>query len=384
MANLYRVWERTKRGKVGEELAALQLGSNPKEMLEGGFGKVELVRAPLTASQWKQKEQQLRQTIKNTPIHYIMPREAPPEIDKYTYGFIGKDGEVYVIKTRAKAAGETAEECAAHELAHKVLKRPKDGPQDLGRNAIFWSEIEARVLTRKVMGRPSDHAFIKEIGLYFVDQIDKHSKVQIEDGLQAMSAIINSKGFHDEMPKQWRQDFIRTERRIREKFLGGTSRQGGEPMARKKLTVHRKGYTNKEGEHVAPATYVIEDRGKPGRTPESDQWYNPKVEMDWHKDSPIEERRQKALKAHKGSLLATARALQALANVTTDKETQQEAHKDATFFFQAHLYKQNSRQRYHHESMTPRHQRNQGRTPRVIHSDGRETRFPRRRRGRRL
>jgi len=40
--------------------------------------------------------------------------------------------------------------------------------------------------------------------------------------------------------------------------------------------------------------------------------------MHWHKDQPTKTRRANALKAHEGDELVTARALQALANVTTD------------------------------------------------------------------
>ena len=55
--------------------------------------------------------------------------------------------------------------------------------------------------------------------------------------------------------------------------------------------------------------------------------------MNWHKDQPAEMRRVNALKAHSGNKLATARALQALANVTTDLETAKLAKIDADYFF---------------------------------------------------
>jgi len=60
------------------------------------------------------------------------------------------------------------------------------------------------------------------------------------------------------------------------------------------------------------------------------------VEMHWHKDLPAEVRRANALEAHKGDELATARALQALANVTTDAETARLAKADADYFFSKH------------------------------------------------
>lgn len=108
---------------------------------------------------------------------------------------------------------------------------------------------------------------------------------------------------------------------------------------------HRKGYTRKDGTQVAPAsvapsTFMAEDRGKPGKTPPSEQWYNPEVKMDWHKDMSMQERRKNALKTHNGDELATARALQALANVTTDVETSRAAQEDARYFYQHHKPKE--------------------------------------------
>ncbi len=67
-----------------------------------------------------------------------------------------------------------------------------------------------------------------------------------------------------------------------------------------------------------------------------ERWFKPGVEMGWKKDMPVKARRNKALKAHKGDNLATARALQSLANVTTDKETKRQARKDALYFFDQH------------------------------------------------
>ena len=66
--------------------------------------------------------------------------------------------------------------------------------------------------------------------------------------------------------------------------------------------------------------------------PKNQQWFKPKVKSGWEKDAPLKERRSKTLKAHKGDLLSAARGKQALANVTTDTETQREAEKDAKFF----------------------------------------------------
>lgn len=63
------------------------------------------------------------------------------------------------------------------------------------------------------------------------------------------------------------------------------------------------------------------------------KWFKPGIPMGWKKDMLVGERRQTALMAHKGDKLATARALNALANVTADKETEREARKDAQYFF---------------------------------------------------
>lgn len=56
--------------------------------------------------------------------------------------------------------------------------------------------------------------------------------------------------------------------------------------------------------------------------------------MKWSKVMPREVRRRNALEAHKGDALATARALQALSEVTMDIATEIEAEKDARYFFE--------------------------------------------------
>ena len=55
--------------------------------------------------------------------------------------------------------------------------------------------------------------------------------------------------------------------------------------------------------------------------------------MGWHKTDSQTTRRNNALKAHKGDLLATGRALMRLANITTDRETERKARQDAQYFF---------------------------------------------------
>jgi hypothetical protein len=100
-----------------------------------------------------------------------------------------------------------------------------------------------------------------------------------------------------------------------------------------KIKVTRKSYTRKDGTVVKETTYYTEDKGKPGKTPESQKFFLPKVEMNWHKEDPEKTRRTNALKAHGGDELATARALQALANVTTDPDTKKRGKADADYFF---------------------------------------------------
>jgi hypothetical protein len=99
------------------------------------------------------------------------------------------------------------------------------------------------------------------------------------------------------------------------------------------IKVTRKSYVRKDGTYVKATTYFTQDKGKPGKTPESQKFFHPKVVMNWHKDDPPETRRANALKAHNGDGLATARALQELANVTTDVATARLAKVDADYFF---------------------------------------------------
>ena len=109
----------------------------------------------------------------------------------------------------------------------------------------------------------------------------------------------------------------------------------------KRKAYDRKAYTRKDGtkvraSHVPGSNFKVRDRGKPGRTPRSEQFYNPQVKMGWKKNQPARTRRAKALRSHGGDTLATARALQALANVTTDRKTRELASADARYFFRRH------------------------------------------------
>ena len=103
-----------------------------------------------------------------------------------------------------------------------------------------------------------------------------------------------------------------------------------------KLRIKRKGYTRKDGTRVKASTYLVKDRGEKGRTPKDERWFDPQVGTGWRKDMPMAKRRKAALSAHNGDELATGRALQALANVTTDRETKSKARADALYFFKKH------------------------------------------------
>lgn len=73
------------------------------------------------------------------------------------------------------------------------------------------------------------------------------------------------------------------------------------------------------------------------KTIKKEKWYQPSTVMGWRKTQSASERRRLALKSHKSDKLATARALQSLANVTTDKTTKKLARADAQYFYD--LYK---------------------------------------------
>lgn len=92
-------------------------------------------------------------------------------------------------------------------------------------------------------------------------------------------------------------------------------------------------------------SYLRKDTGKPGRTPEAEQWYESGVKTGWEKGQSQSVRRAKVLKAHKGDELASARSMQALANVTTDRETARKAGADADYFYRKYRRRAPVRQR---------------------------------------
>ena len=103
----------------------------------------------------------------------------------------------------------------------------------------------------------------------------------------------------------------------------------------------RKAYTRKDGTHVKGSSvdrvrFKAKDLGKPGRTPKAKRWYETKVETGWEKGMPMMKRRRLVLRAHNGNHLSSARAMQALANVTVDRQTKALARKDALYFYAEH------------------------------------------------
>jgi len=68
----------------------------------------------------------------------------------------------------------------------------------------------------------------------------------------------------------------------------------------------------------------------------TEKWFKPGKPSGWKKDYPADKRRRIELKAKKGDYLKAARAKMALANVTTDKETEKKARADALYFYKEH------------------------------------------------
>jgi hypothetical protein len=68
----------------------------------------------------------------------------------------------------------------------------------------------------------------------------------------------------------------------------------------------------------------------------SSKWFNPTTHSGWSKTDSQLTRRKKALKAHGGDTLSTARSLLALSNVTKDSSTKKKSLADAKHFFSLH------------------------------------------------
>jgi hypothetical protein len=91
---------------------------------------------------------------------------------------------------------------------------------------------------------------------------------------------------------------------------------------------------------VPETTYMTEDKGKPGRTPESEKFFEPKRHTGWEKTQEPANRRSKLLnatdknKSMHDRYVEAGRMIQELANVTTDEETKTKAKEDADYFFE--------------------------------------------------
>ena len=77
----------------------------------------------------------------------------------------------------------------------------------------------------------------------------------------------------------------------------------------------------------------------PRKKKNSEKWFETGEPLNWHKEEGQAKRRAAALSSRNGNYLRTARALQALANVTTDSETKRKARADALYFFMKHKQK---------------------------------------------
>jgi len=105
--------------------------------------------------------------------------------------------------------------------------------------------------------------------------------------------------------------------------------------AHKRKAYTRKGGVRVKASRVPATTFSVTDRGKPGRTPEEERFYHPKVHTGWKADMSAEERRRRVKSAHKGDLLASARSMQALSNVQhrINPGVAAKAKADADYFF---------------------------------------------------
>jgi hypothetical protein len=66
------------------------------------------------------------------------------------------------------------------------------------------------------------------------------------------------------------------------------------------------------------------------------QWFYAGKSLGWSKEDGQIKRRRAALASRRGNYLKTARALQSLANITQDKDTNRKANADAKYFFMKH------------------------------------------------
>jgi hypothetical protein len=104
-----------------------------------------------------------------------------------------------------------------------------------------------------------------------------------------------------------------------------------------KLRVKRKAH-KRNGTKIPASTFLIKDRGKKGRTPEEDRFFQPEVHTGWKAGMSAEKRRRLVKKAHKSDLLAAGRSMQALANVQhrINPDVAKKAKSDADYFYRLH------------------------------------------------
>lgn len=69
------------------------------------------------------------------------------------------------------------------------------------------------------------------------------------------------------------------------------------------------------------------------------KFFEPGKSLGWHKTDSQTKRRRAALASRRNDKLATARALQALANVSQDSETAKKAASDAKYFYKLYARK---------------------------------------------
>ncbi len=69
------------------------------------------------------------------------------------------------------------------------------------------------------------------------------------------------------------------------------------------------------------------------------KFFEPGRSLNWSKTDSQTKRRRAALASRRGNALKTARALQALSNVSQDKETSRKAGADAKYFYRLHAKK---------------------------------------------
>ncbi len=103
-------------------------------------------------------------------------------------------------------------------------------------------------------------------------------------------------------------------------------------MARLRVSVPA--FKRKGGVRVHKYTKLVKDRGAPGRTPESKQWYEPRegALRGWQACLPASERRRILRRIVRREGYATAiRRLNSLRNVSTNRETDHAAKMDMEY-----------------------------------------------------